>query len=180
MTDQGLMVREDIPDRAITFERLGEGQLAASYRLAVVLLRDRVEAEDAVQDALLRAWRGWSRLRDPARFEVWFQRILVNGCRDRLRQRKHWAHVAELPEPPGPDDLSRSDERAALREALDSLSADQRIVVVLRYFGDLTIEQIAACTNRRAGTVKSRLHFGLRALRAAHDASGRTDSEVDR
>ncbi len=58
MTDQGVLVRDTVPDRATTFERLGEGQLVASYRLAAVLLRDRIEAEDAVQDALLRAWHG--------------------------------------------------------------------------------------------------------------------------
>jgi len=180
MTDEGVMVREEVPDRARTFERLSEDQLSASYRLAAVLLRDRIEAEDAVQDALVRAWRGWPRLRDPARFESWFQRILVNGCHDRLRQRKHWARVAQLPERSGPDEHGRSDERAALRQALESLSVDQRVVVVLRYFGDLTMEQIAERTDSRVGTVKSRLHHGLRALRAAYEAAGRIPAEVDR
>jgi RNA polymerase sigma-70 factor (sigma-E family) len=180
MTDQGVLVRDTVPDRATTFERLGEGQLVASYRLAAVLLRDRIEAEDAVQDALLRAWHGWPRLRDPARVEAWFQRILVNGCRDRLRQRKHWARVAQLPERSGPDEHGRSDERAALLQAIDSLPVDQRVVVVLRYFGDLPLEQIAERTGSRAGTVKSRLHHGLRALRAAYEAAGRPTAEVDR
>ncbi len=180
MTDQGVMVREKVPDRATAFERLSAGQLSASYRLAAVLLRDRIEAEDAVQDALLRAWRGWPRLRDPNRFEAWFQRILVNGCHDRLRQRKHWARVAQLPERSGPDEQGRSDERAALHQALDALTVDQRVTVVLRYFGDLTIEQIAERTDSRVGTVKSRLHHALRALRAAYEALGRSGEEVDR
>lgn len=180
MTDQGVLVRDTVPDRATTFERLGEGQLVASYRLAAVLLRDRIEAEDAVQDALLRAWHGWPRLRDPSRFESWFQRILVNGCHDRLRQRKHWARVAQLPERSGPDEHGRSDERAALLQAIDSLPVDQRVVVVLRYFGDLPLEQIAERTGSRVGTVKSRLHHGLRALRAAYEAAGRPTAEVDR
>lgn len=180
MADEGVMVREKVSDRATLFERLSEGQLAASYRLAAVLLRDRVEAQDAVQDALLRAWHGWPRLRDPARFEVWFQRILVNGCHDRLRQRRHWARVAQLPERSGPDEHGRSDERAALRQALGSLTVDQRVVVVLRYFGDLTIEQIAERTDSRIGTVKSRLHHGLRGLRAAYEAAARVPAEVDR
>ncbi len=179
MADEGVMVREKVSDRVTSFERLSEGQLMASYRLASVLLRDRIEAEDAVQDALLRAWHGWPRLRDPARFEAWFQRILVNGCHDRLRQRKHWARVAQLPERAGPDEHGRSDERAALRQALDALTVDQRVVVVLRYFGDLTLEQIAERTGSRVGTVKSRLHQGLRALRAAYEAAERT-GEVDR
>ena len=180
MADEGVMVREKVPDRAASFERLSEGQLVASYRLASVLLRDRIEAEDAVQDALLRAWHGWPRLRDPGRFEAWFQRILVNGCHDRLRQRKHWARVAQLPEHSGPDEHGRSDERAALRQALGALTVDQRVVVVLRYFGDLTLEQIAERTGSRVGTVKSRLHHGLRSLRAAYEAAERTAAEVDR
>ncbi len=180
MTEEGVMVQEEAPDRARTFERLSEGQLSASYRLAAVLLRDRTEAEDAVQDALVRAWRAWPRLRDPARFEAWFQRILVNGCHDRLRQRKHWALVAQLPERPGPDEHERRDEQEALRQALDSLTVDQRVVVVLRYFGDLTLEQISERTDSRVGTVKSRLHHGLRALRAAYEAAGRSPAEVDR
>ncbi len=180
MADEGVMVREKVSDRVTSFERLDEGQLVASYRLASVLLRDRIEAEDAVQDALLRAWHGWPRLRDPARFEAWFQRILVNGCHDRLRQRKHWARVAQLPERSGPDEHGRSDERAALLQAIDSLPVDQRVVVVLRYFGDLPLEQIAERTGSRAGTVKSRLHHGLRALRAAYEAAGRPTAEVDR
>lgn len=180
MTDQGVMLQEKVSDRATAFERLSEGQLSASYRLAAVLLRDRMEAEDAVQDALLRAWRGWPRLRNPDRFEAWFQRILVNGCHDRLRQRKHWARVAQLPERSGPDEHGRSDERAALRQAIEALTVDQRVAVVLRYFGDLTIEQIAERTDSRVGTVKSRLHHALRALRAAYEAAGRTAAEVDR
>lgn len=180
MTDEGVMVQEKVSDKATSFERLCDGQLGPSYRLAAVLLRDRIEAEDAVQDALVRAWRGWPRLHDPSRFEAWFQRILVNGCHDRLRQRKHWARVAQLPERSGPDEHGRSDERAALRQALDALTVDQRIAVVLRYFGDLTIEQIAERTGSRSGTVKSRLHHGLRALRAAYEAAARPAAEVDR
>ena len=69
---------------ADAFRRLVERQLDASYRLAAVILGDRVEAEDAVHDAAVAAWQGFAALRDPDRFDAWFRRILVNGCRDRV------------------------------------------------------------------------------------------------
>jgi RNA polymerase sigma-70 factor (ECF subfamily) len=180
MADPGMIVREAPVDRAAAFERLSSDQIDRSYSLAFALLRNAHEAEDAVQDALLRAWREWPRLRDPDRFASWFQRILVNGCHDRLRRRARMAHVAQLPDRPVHDEAPRSDERAALRQALAQLPPEQSVVVVLRYFADLTIEDIAERTGSRVGTVKSRLHHALRALRAAYDAAARSPLEADR
>jgi len=77
-------------DRAAAFSELAERHLDASYRLATLILGDRAEAEDATHEAFIAAWRSWGSLRDPARFEAWFGRILVNACRDRLRRtRRH-------------------------------------------------------------------------------------------
>jgi RNA polymerase sigma-70 factor, ECF subfamily len=180
MAEQRVMAREGPVDRAAAFARLSGDQIDRSYSLAFALLRNAHEAEDAVQDALLRAWREWPRLRDPTRFVSWFQRILVNGCHDRLRQRARLAHVTELPDRPMQDEVPRSDERAALRQALAQLPPEQSVVVVLRYFADLTIDEIAQRTGSRSGTVKSRLHHALRALRAAYDAAARSPLEVDR
>ena len=71
--------------RAQAFLRLADDHLDAAYRLARAILHDTAEAQDATHDAFVQAWRKWSTLRDPARFEHWFDRILVNTCRDRLR-----------------------------------------------------------------------------------------------
>ena len=77
-------------DRAAAFSELAERHLADSYRLAALILGERADAEDATQDAFVAAWKSWSSLRDPAHFEAWFGRILVNVCRDRLRRsRRH-------------------------------------------------------------------------------------------
>src|SRR6266542_4739608 len=84
----------DGTDRAERFVRLAGSELDRAYRLAGLLLSSRSDAEDATQEALLRAWRGIARLRDPEHFQAWFDRILVNVCRDRLRQR---ARVAFIP-----------------------------------------------------------------------------------
>ncbi len=170
--------------RAESFARLADRGLASSYRLAAVLLGSEIEAQDAIQDAAVIAWERFSDLRDPARFDPWFQRILVNGCRDRLRRRSHVRLVpvetdADL-DRASPDPTTAVAEREALLAALDALSADQRTVVVLRHFADLSVDEIADRTGERAGTVKSRLHYGLQALRAAYDAAGRLPEETSR
>jgi len=78
------------------FIDLVDQELRRAYRLASFLLGDVVEAEDATQDAILQAWRGWPRLREPTSFQCWFERILVNVCYGRLRQRLR-AKLVELP-----------------------------------------------------------------------------------
>ena len=85
MADSRPAVVEQPTERAEAFLRLADDHLDAAYRLARAILHDATDAQDATHDAVERAWRKWSTLRDPARFEPWFDRILVNTCRDRLR-----------------------------------------------------------------------------------------------
>jgi RNA polymerase sigma-70 factor, ECF subfamily len=167
-------------NRAAAFTELADRHLDASYRLAALLLGNWADAEDAAHDAAVLAWQRWPSLRDPARFEAWFQRILVNVCRDRMRRRNLRPNVLLADDPPGPDPFAGSAERAALRQALDRLGPDHRTVVVLRYFADLSVDEIAQRTGQRAGTVKSRLHYALSSLRAAYDAADRSPLEVVR
>lgn len=164
------------------FEALVHDRLDACYRLAAVLLGDRIEAEDATHEAMLRAQRSWSSVRDLAAAPAWLDRIVVNECRDRLRRRRVARSIIDRAQPAsdkpgqtGPE--SSSEERAALRGALAALTPDHRVVVVLRYLRDLPIDAIAERTGTPAGTVKSRLHHALRELRAVYDAAAR---EVDR
>lgn len=162
-------------DRASVFARLADRQLASAYRLASLLLGSETEAQDAVQDAAVVAWERFAQLRDRDRFDPWFQRILVNGCRDRLRGRGR-VKLIPLDDDPGvptPDPVSGFAEHEALQRAVGELPGDQRTVIVLRYLSGLTLEEIADRTGERLGTVKSRLHYGLQALRAAYDAAAR-------
>jgi DNA-directed RNA polymerase specialized sigma24 family protein len=78
-----------VRDRAIdtAFVAALEGELAMAYRLAGYLLADSAEAQDAVQESSVRAWKGWAGLREKDRFHAWFSQILVNVCRTRLRRR---------------------------------------------------------------------------------------------
>jgi RNA polymerase sigma-70 factor (ECF subfamily) len=143
--------------------RLAGGELDRAYRLAGLLLGDAHDAEDATQEALLRAWTSLATLRDPAGFRPWFDRILVNICRDRLRRR---TKVRFLPLETGAgattadpfrDFLARDE---ALR-ALSGLDSDERTVLVLHYWADLPLADVAERTGWPIGTVKSRLHRAL-------------------
>lgn len=159
--------------RAAAFLSLAEGHLDASYRLARAILRDPAEAEDATHDALEQAWRKWSTLRDPARFSHWFDRILVNTCRNRLLRTARWRTEdlsAELLST-GSDPFAQAHDRDQLAGALAGLSADHQIVVALRFYRDLTIDEIARQLGVRPGTVRSRLHYALKRLHAALDAA---------
>jgi RNA polymerase sigma-70 factor (ECF subfamily) len=162
--------KDDLPAR--TFAQLVDRRvLDSAYRYATLMLGDRADAEDATHDAALTAWRHFGDLRDPAKFEAWFGRIVVNACRDQLRTRhRRPIHIALDPELSTPDANDGFARRDALAGAIRSLSVDHREVVVLRFYADLTVDQIAARSGVGAGTIKSRLHYALRQLRAATDA----------
>jgi RNA polymerase sigma-70 factor (ECF subfamily) len=143
-----------------------EGELSMAYRLAGYLLADSAEAQDAVQEASVRAWRGWSDLRDRDRFHAWFSQILVNVCRTRLRQRskRRTLDVDDVDLESG-DSFRAALARDAVGRALSSLSQELRLVVVLRYWGELSLAEIADRLRIPVGTVKSRHHAALQALR---------------
>jgi len=158
-------------DRVAAFTTLAERHLDASYRLATLILGSSAEAEDATHDAFAVAWRHWRSLRDPDRLEPWFDRILVNTCRDRLRRaRRH--RVVDLSDtladpPAGVDMAGAVADREAIGRGLARLTPDARIVLILRFYRDLSIDEIAARVGVPTGTVKSRLHYALRDLGAA-------------
>jgi RNA polymerase sigma-70 factor, ECF subfamily len=141
-----------------------------AYRLAGLLLGDAPEAEDAVQDALIVAWQSFDKLRETEKFGAWFDRIVVNGCRDRLRRRNvvRFIPIDGQPEPAGRDPFVAFIERDALLGGLGQLTHDERIVVVLRFWADLPLEGIAERLDWPIGTVKSRLHRALDRLRTAY------------
>lgn len=141
--------------------------LDRGYRLAGLLLADAHEAEDAVQDALIVAWQSFDTLREADKFGAWFDRILVNGCRDRLRRRNivRFIPMDGEPEPASQDPFVAFIERDALLGGLGDLTADERIVVVLRFWADFPLEGIAERLGWPLGTVKSRLHRALGRLR---------------
>ena len=180
----GLSVAADLAvergrvDAAVEFSRLVDRHLGSAYRLAGVVLGDPVEAEDAAHDAAVLAWRGFGTLRDRDRFEQWFCRIVLNVCRDRLRHRRRHP-VMELPaadderhSPPAPEDAGRTLARDALDRAFVHLEPDHQIVVALRFYRDLTVDEMARRLGIPSGTVKSRLHHALARLRVEMERQG--------
>jgi RNA polymerase sigma-70 factor, ECF subfamily len=160
--------------------RLSDGELERAYRLAGLILGNAPDAEDATQDALLRAWSASSTLRDEQSFQAWFDRILINVCRDRLRRRQKIRFLpmtAEQEYRPAADPFQQLIAQDELLTAIADLDPDLRTVIVLRYWSDLTVDQIAARVGWRAGTVKSRLHRALGLLRTRLSAEPlRTES----
>jgi RNA polymerase sigma-70 factor (ECF subfamily) len=157
------------------FVRLADRELHRAYRLAGLILGNEHDAEDATQDALLRAWNAYSSLRRGQDFQAWFDRILVNVCRDRMRRRRIVRFVPMAPQyedAVGRDpfqSLLSSDE---LLKAMSDMDADLRTVVVLRFWADLTVDEIARRTGARSGTVKSRLHRALGLMRKHMEPAG--------
>lgn len=168
---------------ARTFDALlDRAALDRAYRTARLILLDAADAEDATHDAVLAAWRHFGELRDPGRFDAWFGRILVNSCRDRLRERPRRPVPLDVVEAftqsgAAADPAEAIATHDQLRVAFRSLSPEQREVIALRYFADLTVDQIADRTGARSGTVKSRLHHAIRRLRESVGSSdnGRFD-----
>jgi RNA polymerase sigma-70 factor, ECF subfamily len=163
--------------KADRFRALAAEHLDESYRLARAILGNPAEAEDATHDAYVQAWRKWSSLRDPALFERWFGRILVNTCRNRLRaskRRRSQDLSDELLRTDG-EPFRQTDDRDLLRAALSSLTPDHQVVVALRFYRDLPVRDIAEHLGIPEGTVHSRLHYALRHLRdvlGSDDAPG--------
>jgi RNA polymerase sigma-70 factor (ECF subfamily) len=159
-------------DRPGAFRALADQHLDAAYRLAHAILRDPTEAQDATHDAFVTAWRSWDSLRDRSKFEPWFDRILVNTCRNRLRRERRRSAVdisSQVAFVSG-DEFSRSLEREIIGEALSILSPDHQVVVALRFYRDLTVPQIAERLGVPVGTVQSRLHYALKRLHVAIEA----------
>jgi RNA polymerase sigma-70 factor (ECF subfamily) len=147
---------------------LADRGLDRAFRLAGLILGDRAEAEDATQDALVRAWRASATLRDPAGFDAWFDRILINVCRDRLRRRGKVRLLtldgaAGTMEAQDPFRKVYADDE--LLGALRALGDDERMVLILHFWADLTLEAVGVRLDCPVGTVKSRLHRGLKVMR---------------
>ena len=146
------------------------------YAVAHRILRDMSRAEDAVQDALVIAWRDLRGLRDPDRFDAWLQRLVVNVCITRAAsERRRVASLRVLPVdgPAAPDELLSIADRDQLERGFRRLSPDQRAILVLYHFLGYAPGEIADTLGIPPGTARSRLHNAHRAMRAALEADAR-------
>jgi RNA polymerase sigma-70 factor, ECF subfamily len=147
------------------------------FTIAQRILRDIDRAEDALQDALVIAWRDLRGLRDPDRFDAWLQRLLINVCiAQATRERRRTANLRLLPidGPAAPDDLLSVADRDLLERGFRRLPPDQRAILVLHHYLGYAPSEIAETLGIPAGTARSRLHHAHRAMRAALEADART------
>ncbi len=145
--------------------------------IASWILRDADLAEDAVQAALVRAWRELRSLRDADRFEPWLHRILTNECYAEARRRARWSgriRLLRLADAGDPDGILTVDDRDQLERAFRRLTLEQRSVLVFHHVVGLPVVEIADRLGIPLATAKSRLRLATGALRASLDADDRT------
>jgi RNA polymerase sigma-70 factor (ECF subfamily) len=174
-------VQTELVERARSGDREAFGLLAGGavdrlYATARFILRDTELAEDATQDALVRAWRDLPSLRDVERFDAWLYRLVVRSCADVGRRRRRWrAEIAIVrTEPSEPDRASELADRDQLERGLRRLTDDQQAILVLHFYAGLSPAETAAALDIPVGTAKSRLHYAIEALRAAIAADERS------
>ena len=146
------------------------------FAIAQRILRDVDRTEDAVQEALVIAWRDLPGLRDPDRFDAWLHRLVVRSCvHEAVRQRKHIVNLRALPAdlPAAADEFLSVADRDQLERGFRRLDPQQRAMLVLRHFAGFEPSEIAEILGIPAGTARSRLHNAHRAMRAALDADAR-------
>jgi RNA polymerase sigma-70 factor (ECF subfamily) len=171
--DDETLIREAHRGATGAFEELVRRHQEAAFRAAYVVLRDADEAKDAAQDAFVKAYRALGRFRpDPGRtFRPWLLKIVMNESLNRVKSRKRRAAATERAARGQPfewslDETMIDKERARLlREALDALRDEERVLIYLRYFLSLSEHELADYMGCAQGTVKSRLHRSLAKLR---------------
>jgi RNA polymerase sigma-70 factor (ECF subfamily) len=153
------------------------------FAVAFRILRDNGLAEDALQNALVSAWRQLPHLHDAGRFEAWIHRILVHACYAESRRRRESASNIRLldmhgsPTADGSRDLANRDE---LERAFRHVPLDQRAVFVLHHYLGLPLVEVAETLGIPAGTARSRLHYATRSLRSAIEAAAAAPLEEGR
>lgn len=167
------------------FTELVRASYPRLFGVARLILRDSDRAKDAVQDGLMQAWRHIRSLRDPDAWDAWLHRTTVRACYKVARKEKRRSlvelHVTPDPAVAGTPDASSSiAERDRLGRELDRLDIDRRAVIVLHFYLDLPLREVAEILDIPAGTAKSRLHRGLAAMREsmrAPESLGQPDPE---
>ena len=161
-------------------DRVAFGELAITlgdrlHAVAHRILRDRDLAGDVTQQALLKIWQELPRLRDAERFAGWSYRVLVNTCRDEMRRRRRPSADLDLLENDAwiPDASISVADRDQLDRAFRTLSVDHRSVVILHYYLEYSLAEIASIVDIPVGTVRSRLHYARRVMRSAIEADRR-------
>ena len=185
---RGAAVQRELVERARrgdhdAFAALAGAAITRLDGAAWLILRDVEQAKDAVQNALVRAWRDLPTLRDPDAFDAWLSRLLVRACIDEARRlRRHRVDVEltdlNLAMPAVGGYESSIADRDQLERGFLRLEPEMRAVIVLHHYLDLPLPAVAATLGIPLGTAKSRLHRALGLMRAALDADARIHADL--
>ena len=160
------------------FSTLTSSRTGRLFAVARLILRHHELAEDAVQEALIRAWQDLRGLRDPDRFDAWLHRLLVRACyRAAERDRRHAAVELDIERPvpsAGGDPQGSIAVRDQLERGFRRLSTEQRAVIVLHHYLGLSLADAADTLGIPLGTMQSRLSRATQVMRAALEADERT------
>ena len=174
--DRDLVEQAQSGDRE-AYVDLIRGRSDRLFAIAYRVLRDVDRAEDALQDALVIAWRDLRGLRDADRFDAWLHKVLVNTCiAQATRERRRVVNLQVLPVdgPEGPDTTLSVADRDQLARGFRRLPPDQRAILVMNHYLGYSPAEIADTLGIPPGTARSRLHHAHRAMRAALEADART------
>ena len=174
--DRDLVEQAQLGDRE-AFGILARTRADRLFAIGQRILRDVDRAEDAMQQALVIAWRELPRLRDPDRFDAWLNRLLVNACYAEARRRRDWGANIRLLPVDGPlveDGTRQVADRDELDRGFRRLTPEQRAILVLHHYIGLSPDEVAETLGIPAGTARSRLHYAHRAMRAALEAVARS------
>jgi RNA polymerase sigma-70 factor (ECF subfamily) len=163
------------------FATLAGAAISRLDSAAWLILRNPEQAQDAVQNALVRAWRDLPTLRDPDRFDAWLNRLVVRACIDearRLRRHRVDVELTEIAFPAVDGVETTIADRDQLERGFLRLDPEQRAVIVLHHYLDLPLPAVAASLGIPVGTAKSRLHRALGQMRAALEADARSVREL--
>jgi len=181
--DEGQLIREILAGRTDLYEYFVRQYQKKVTRIAYRFLRDVGEADCAAQESFLRAYQSLGSFREGSTFETWLTRICINWCKDRLKRRRLVLYFHQGPrrdgedEAEGPQELAVSRDpsperravgteiRERMRQAMESLSARQRSIFVMKHFEEMSIPDIAEVTGLDAGTIKSHLFRAAQKMR---------------
>jgi len=144
----------------------------AAFGIAVAILRNRADAEDAVQDAFVRAYQRLDRYDLSRKFSTWFFTVTANVAKNALRKRRREPRLKEVWAEDPAQTVWQEDMEQSVREVVWELPETYRAPVVLRYWHDLPLEEIGGVLGLRLGTVKTRLHRARALVRAELAARG--------
>ena len=178
--DQELIERARQGDRE-AFALIIDASFDRCYEIARRVLGESHLAQDATQQAMLSIWRDLPKLRANDRFDAWAYRITVNACYSEAKRARRSIAVLNADDSVHAvaDEFGSVVDRDQLERAFSRQKLEHRAVLVLRYYLDLPLGEIAAILEVPTGTVKSRIHNGLRAMRAAIEADSRTSARAD-